>query len=130
MINENDFDYEEMTDEELTTLALSDERLAEIYLEKAREQADTTLLLAGNCYRRFGKQLLSDEQKQIFENMANGILPTDEELAAMESEQITLDMQQAIKQARELNKQKAAQLGEAYKPELRLEDKTDSFPVN
>jgi hypothetical protein len=122
MKNEKDFDYFD-NDEDFTIVAWSDEQLAEIYLERAREWADTTLQLARNCYRRFGKQLLSDEQKQVFENMASGILPTDEEMAAMESEQITLDMQD-IKKARELNKQKAAQLGEAYKPELRLEDKT------
>ncbi len=119
MINENEFDYVDMADEELARQALNE----------AVESAKITLQLSENCYRRFGKQLLSDEQKQIFENMASGILPTDEEMAAMESEQITLDMQ-AVIQARELNKKKAAQLGEAYKPELRLEDKTGNFPVN
>ncbi len=124
MTDENDFDDFDMRDEEFTTVAWSDEQLAEIYLERAREWADTTLQLAGNCYRRFGKQLLSDEQKQILENTARGILPTDKEMSAMESEQITLDMQD-ITQARELNKQKAVQLGEAYKPERRLEDKTN-----
>jgi type III secretory pathway component EscR len=119
MINENEFNYVDMTDEELAQQALNE----------AVESAKVTLQMAENCYRRFGKQLLSETQKAYFENMANGIFPTDEERAALESEQITFDMK-AVIQARELNKQKAAQLGEAYKPELRLEDKTDSFPVN
>ncbi len=119
MINENEFDYEEMTDGELAAQAL----------EAAIEHAQITLQLSENCYRKFGKQLLSDTQKTYFQNVANGILPTDEEQAAMESEQITLDMQ-AVKQARELNKQKAAQLGEEYQPEMILEDKTSGFLVN
>ncbi len=117
MVNENEFDYVDMADEELARQASNE----------AVEHAKITLQMAANCYRRFGKQLLTETQKAYFQNMANGILPTDEEQAAMESEQITLDMQ-AVKRARELNKKKAAQLGEAYKPELRLEDKTDSFP--
>ncbi len=119
MINENEFDYVDMTDEELAEQAFDD----------AVEHARITLQLSENCYRKFGKQLLSETQKSYFQNVANGILPTDEEQAAMDNEQITLDMQ-AVKQARELNKQKAAQLGEAYKPELRLEDKTEGFGIN
>ncbi len=123
MTNENEFDYADMTDEELEL------ELARQASNEAIEHAKTTLQMSENCYRKFGKQLLSETQKAYFENMANGILPTDEEQAGIVSEQITLDMQD-VKQARELNKQKAAQLGEAYKPELLLEDKTDSFPVN
>ncbi len=115
MINENEFDYEEMTDGELAAQAL----------EAAIEHAEITLQLAENCYRKFGKQLLSDTQKTYFQNVANGILPTDEEQAAMESEQITLDMQ-AVILARELAKQTAARLGEAYTPELVFQDRTDS----
>jgi hypothetical protein len=119
MINENEFDYVDMANEEI--------ELTRQALNEAVDHAKITLQLSENCYRRFGEQLLTETQKAYFQNMANGILPTDEEQAAMESEQITLDMQ-AVKQDRELNKQKAAQLGEAYKPELHLEDKTDSFP--
>ena len=115
MTNENEFDYEEMTDEQLAARTLDD----------AIEHAQITLQLSENCYRKFGKQLLSDTQKTYFQNVANGILPTDEEQAAMESEQITLDMQ-AIIQARELAKQTAARLGEAYTPELVFQDRTDS----
>ncbi len=119
MINENEFDYEDMTNEEL----------AEYHLQEAVESAQITLQLSENCFRKFGKQLLTETQKAYMQKMASGVIPTDEEEAAMQSEQITLDMQ-AVKQARELNKQKAAQLGEAYKPELRLEDKTEGFGVN
>jgi type III secretory pathway component EscR len=115
MINENEFDYEEMTDEELAAQALDD----------AIEHAQITLQLSETCYRKFGKQLLSDAQKTYFENIANGKLPTDEERAVMESEQITLDMQ-AVMQARRLAKQTAARLGEAYTPELVFQDRTDS----
>jgi type III secretory pathway component EscR len=115
MINENEFDYEEMTDEQLAAQALED----------AIEHAQITLQLSENCYRKFGKQLLSDTQKAYFENMANGKLPTDQEQAAMKSEQITLDMQAVIR-ARELAKQTAVSLGEAYTPELVFQDITDS----
>jgi hypothetical protein len=119
MINESEFDYVDMTDEELAAQAFND----------AVEHAQITLQLSENCYRKFGKQLLSETQKSYFQNMANGILPTDEEQTAMDNEQITLDMQ-AVKKAREINKQQAAKLGEAYTPELRLEDKTEGFGVN
>ncbi len=119
MINENDFDLEEMTDEQQAAQALED----------AIEHAQITLQLSENCYRKFGEQILSETQKAYFEKMASGVIPSDEEEAAMKSEQITLDMQ-AVKQARELNKQQAAQLGEAYKPEIFLEDKTEGFGVN
>jgi type III secretory pathway component EscR len=115
MTNENDFDYVDMNDEQLAAQALED----------AIQHAQITLQLSENCYRKFGKQLLSETQKSYFESIASGILPTDEEEAAMQSEQITLDMQ-AVKQARELNKQKAAQLGEDYAPELVFQDRTDA----
>jgi type III secretory pathway component EscR len=115
MINENEFDYVDMTDEELAARAFND----------AVEHAKITLQLSENCYRKFGKQLLTDTQKTYFQNMANGILPTDEEQAVMDNEQITLDMQ-AVKRARQLAKQTAARLGEAYTPELVFQDKTDS----
>lgn len=111
----NEFDYEEMTDGELAAQALED----------AIEHAQMTLQLSENCYRKFGKQLLSDAQKTYFENIANGKLPTDEEQAAMQSEQITLDMQAVIR-ARELAKQAAVSLGEDYAPELIFQDRTDS----
>jgi type III secretory pathway component EscR len=119
MTNENEFDYVDMTDEELARQALND----------AIESAQITLQLSENCYRKFGKQLLSETQKSYFENVANGILPTDKEQATLDNEQITLDMQ-AVIQARELNKQQAAKLGDAWQPELRLEDKTEGFGVN
>ncbi len=119
MINENEFDYVDMTDEEL----------ADYHLQEAITHAKTTLRMAENCYRKFGKQLLSETQKSYFQNVANGILPTDEEQAALDNEQITLDMQ-AVKQAREINKQQAAKLGDAWQPELRLEDKTEGFAAN
>ncbi len=115
MINENEFDYVDMTDEELARQALND----------AVESAKITLRMAENCYRKFGKQLLSETQKAFFENMANGILPTDEEQTAIDNEQITLDMQ-AVIQARQLAKQTADRLGEAYTPELVFQDRTDS----
>ena len=102
----------------------TDEKLAAQALKEAIEHAKITLQLSENCYRKFGKQLLSESQKSYFEKMANGILPSDEEQSAIESEQITHDMQ-AVKQARELDKQKAEKLGEAYQPEFILEDKTD-----
>ncbi len=102
--------YTDMTDEELAAQALNE----------AIEHAKITLQLSENCYRKFGKQLLTETQKSYFENMANGILPTDEEQATLDNEQITLNMQ-AVKPARELEKQKAAKLGEAYKPEFILE---------
>jgi hypothetical protein len=114
MINENDFDYVDMTDEEL----------ADYHLQKAIAHAETTLQLSENCFRKFGKQILTETQKAYFQTLASGVIPTDEEEAAMQSEQITLDMQ-AVKKARELNKQKAAQLGEAYTPELVFQDRTD-----
>jgi len=115
MINENDFDLEEMTDEKQAAQALED----------AIEHVQITLQLSENCYRKFGKQLLSDTQKAYFENMVNGILPTDQQQAALESEQITLDMQAVIR-ARELAKQAAVSRGEAYTPELVFQDRTDS----
>ena len=112
MINESGFYYEDMTDEQLAAQAL----------EAAIEHAEITLQLAENCYRKFGKQLLTDSQKAYFQNIANGNLPTDEE-------QIEYYIE-AVKQARELNKQKAAQLGEEYQPEMILEDKTEGFAAN
>ncbi len=127
MINESEFDYVDMTDEELTPQALKD--AIQHALNEAIENAKITLQLSENCYRKFGKQLLSETQKSYFQNMANGILPTDEEQAAMDNELITLDIQ-AVKKAREINKQQAAELGEAYTPELIFEDKTEGFGVN
>jgi type III secretory pathway component EscR len=119
MINENEFDYVDMTDEELAAQAFND----------AIEHAQITLQLSENCYRKFGKQLLSETQKSYFQNVANGILPTDEEQTAIDNEQITFDMQ-AVIQARQLAKQTADRLGEAYTPELILEDKTEGFGIN
>ncbi len=106
------------------SIDMTEEEQAAQALNEAIEHAKITLQLSENCYRKFGKQLLSESQKSYFEKMANGILPSDEEQSAVESEQITLDMQ-AVRQARELNKQKAEKLGEAYQPEFILEDKTN-----
>jgi hypothetical protein len=115
MINENEFNYEDMTGEEL----------AEYHLREAVESAQITLQLSENCFRKFGKQLLTDTQKAYMQKMASGVIPTDEEEAAMQSEQITLDVQGAIS-AREAAKQESAQLGEAYTPELVFQDRTDA----
>ncbi len=115
MTNENGFDLEEMTNEEL----------AEYYLQEAVESAQITLQLSESCYRKFGKQLLTDTQKAYMQKMASGIIPTDEEEAAMKSELITLDVQGAIR-AREAAKEASAQLGEDYAPELVFEDRTDA----
>ncbi len=115
MTNENEFDLEETTNEELARQALND----------AIESAQITLQLSENCYRKFGKQLLSETQKSYFQKVANGILPTDEEQAALDNEQITLDMQAVIR-ARELAKQAAVSRGEAYTPEIVFQDRTDS----
>ncbi len=119
MTNENEFNYEEMTNEELARQALND----------AIESAQITLQLSENCFRKFGKQLLSETQKSYLQKIASGILLTDEEMEAWDNEQITFDMQ-AVIQARELNKQQAAKLGDAWQPELRLEDKSEGFGVN
>jgi hypothetical protein len=116
MINENEFDYEDMTNEEL----------AEYHLQEAVESAQITLQLSENCFRKFGTQLLTETQKAYFQKMASGVIPTDEEEAAMQSEQITLDMQ-AVIQARESAKQSSARLGEDYAPELVFQDRTDSI---
>jgi len=113
MINENEFDYEDMTGEEL----------ADYHLREAFESAQITLQLSENCFRKFGKQLLSETQKSYFQKIVSGKLPTGEEEAAMQSEQITLDMQ-AVKQARQFAKQAVARLGEAYTPELVFQDRT------
>jgi hypothetical protein len=115
MISEYGFDLGEMTDEEL----------AEYNLQEAVKSAQITLRMAENCYRKFGKQLLTDTQKAYFLKLSSGILPTDEEQAEMKSEQITLDVQGAIS-ARQKAKQDAAQLGEDYAPELVFQDRTDS----
>ncbi len=116
MINENEFDYEDMTNEEL----------AEYNLQEAVKSAQITLQLSENCFRKFGTQLLTETQKAYFQKMASGVIPTDEEEAAMQSEQITLDMQ-AVIQARESAKQSSARLGEDYAPELVFQDRTDSI---
>lgn len=112
MTGENKFDYVDITDEEL----------ADYHLQEAITHAKTTLQLSENCYRKFGKQLLSETQKSYFENVANGILPTDEE-------QFSVDVE-TLKQSRESDKQQAAKLGDAYKPILTFEDKTEGFGVN
>jgi transcriptional regulator of aromatic amino acid metabolism len=114
MTNENGFDLEEMTNEEL----------AEYYLQEAVESAQITLQLSESCYRKFGEQLLTDTQKAYMQKMASGVIPTDEEQAAMKSELITLDVQGAIR-ARGAAKQASAQIGEAYTPELVFQDRTD-----
>jgi hypothetical protein len=111
MINE----IEDMTDEEQAAQAL----------KTAIEHAQTILRLAENCYQKFGKQILSDTQKFYFQNVANGNLPTDEEQAAIESEQIALDMQSVIR-ARDLAKRAALAQGEAYTPEIVFQDRTDA----
>ena len=121
MINRYEL-YEDMTDEQLMDLGLSDEQLAQIYSERAVESAKITLQLSENCCRKFGKQLLSDTQKSYFQNVANGILPTDEE-------QFSVDVEM-LKQSRESDKQQSAKLGDAYKPILTFEDKTEGFGVN
>ena len=115
MTDENEFDLEEMTNEEL----------ADYNWQKAVEHAETTLQLSENCFQKFGKRFLTETQQRYFENTANGILPTDDEQAAMESETITLNME-AVKRARELARQTADRLGEAYEPELVFHDRTDS----
>ncbi len=112
MTTKNELDYEDMTDEQL----------ADYHLQEAVEHAKVTLQMAENCYQKFGKQILSDVQKSYFENMANGILPTDEE-------QINFDIE-SVKQAREADRQRSVELGGAYEPTLTFEDKTDSFAVN
>jgi MFS superfamily sulfate permease-like transporter len=111
MINENEFDYVDTTDEQL-----------EQALNKAVEDAKIALQMSENYYREFGKQSLTETQKAFFESMASGIIPSNEE-------QITVGLE-LVKQGRELVKQQRAELGEAYKPILTFEDKTDSFPVN
>jgi hypothetical protein len=112
MINENKLEYEDMTVEEL----------ADYHLNEAVEHAKTTLLLNENCYRKFGKQMLSDIQKSYFEKLASGILPTDEEQIEMNVE--------TVKQAHENEKRRKAELGEAYVPTLAFEDKTEGFAIN
>ena len=112
MIDENEFDYVDMTDEQLAQQALNE----------AVESAKITLQMSENYYRKFGKQSLTETQKAFVENMANGILPSNEE-------QITFGLE-TLKQARELVKQQRAELGEAFEPILTFEEKTDSFPVN
>jgi hypothetical protein len=103
---------------------LTDEELAAQALNEAIEHAKITLQLSENCYRKFGKQIMSDAQIEIFQTMAKGILPTDAEMEIMNNEQITFSME-AIKKARQINIQKAEKLGVAYQPEFILEDKTD-----
>ena len=119
MLNENEFDYEEMTDEQLAARASDD----------AIEHAQITLQLSENCYRRFGKQLLSDAQKMIFQKIADGILPTSAELEILQSEEIASAIK-AVKQVRALAIKRSAELGEEYKPDFVLEDKTKGFAVN
>ncbi|HLM60907.1 MAG TPA: hypothetical protein VK308_08895 [Pyrinomonadaceae bacterium] len=110
MINENELDH------------MTDEQLAEYHLQQAIEHAKTTLQMDEACFQKFGKRILSDVQKIYFQNIANGALPTDEE-------QITFDIE-SVKQAREAEKRRSLELGEAYEPTLILEDKTTGFAVN
>ncbi len=112
MTNENKIEYEDMTDEQL----------AGYHLKEAMEHAKTTLQMDERCYKKFGKQMLSDIQKAYFEKMANGILPTDDEQIEMNVE--------TVKQAHENEKRRSAELGEAYEPILAFEDKTEGFAVN
>ncbi len=112
MTDENKIEYEDMTDEQL----------ADYHLEEAVDHAKTTLELNERCYKKFGKQMLSDIQKSYFEKQASGILPTDEEQIEMNVE--------TVKQAHENEKRRSAELGEAYEPILAFEDKTEGFAVN
>ena len=112
MTNENEFYYQDMTDEQL----------ADYHLKEAMEAAKMTLQMAERCEQKFGKNLLSDIQKSYFQNMANGILPTDEE-------QIAFDIE-SVKLAREAERRRSAELGLAYAPTLTLEDKTEGFGIN
>lgn len=115
----NEFDYEDMTEEQI----------ADFHLQEAIESAKLTLRMAETCFQKFGKQLLSDERKAIFQKIANGEFPNDEEMELMDNEAITYSMQ-AVRRARELSQQKAAQLGAAYEPELIFEDRTTGFKAN
>ena len=119
MTNENELDYVDMTDEQL----------ADYHFLAASENAQITLQLSENCYRRFGKQLLSDAQKMIFRKIADGILPTSAELEILQSEEIASAIK-AVKQVRALAIKRSAELGEEYKPDFVLEDKTKGFAVN
>lgn len=121
-------DYSEMTDDELAELGLSDEKLAEIHQENGIKSIKLGLEMNERCYRKFGKSILSDAQIAIFQKMAKGIFPTDDEMEILNNEQITLDMQ-AVKQERQNDIQTAAKLGENYQPELLTVDKT-SFCIN
>ena len=104
-----EFDYEDMTDEQL----------ADYYLQEAIKSAQITLQWAENCFQKFGKRTLSDVQKTYFEKLAKGELPTDEE-------QFNFDVE-ALEQERQTERRRKNELGEAYKPKLALEDKTDGF---
>ena len=65
-----EFDYEDMTDEEL----------AEICWRQAIENARVVLDLAERCREKFGKQLLTNAQEECFEKLALGGPLCDEEL--------------------------------------------------
>jgi len=105
----NEFEFEGMTDEQL----------ADYHLQKAIEHANATLRMNENCYQKFDKQLLSETQKNYFENIAKGILPTDEE-------QIAFDIE-SVEQARKAEMQRKTKQGADYMPLLLLEDKTDGL---
>ena len=94
----------------------TDGQSAEYHLQQAVEHARTTLPMDAACFQKFGKRILSDVQKTYFQNIANGALPTDEE-------QITFDIE-SVKLAREAEKRRSPELGDAYEPTLILEDKT------
>ncbi len=112
-----------MTDEnELEYIDITDEQLADYHLKEAIEHAQLTLQMAERCYQKFGKQLLSDTQKNFFEKVASGVLPNDDE-------HIDVGIEMA-NQAREADKQKSVELGETYVPTLTFEDKTEGFALN
>jgi len=120
--------YIDMTDKELVELDLSDDLLAEISLKKAVESAKLALEMNERCYRKFGKKMMTAAQTEIFQKMAKGVFPTDDEMEFLNNEQITFSMD-AVKKARQNDIQTAALIGDRYQPSLTLEDKTD-FGIN
>ncbi len=108
-----------MNENELEYIDVTDEQLADYHLKEAIEHAKLTLQMAERCYQKFGKQLLSDTQKNFFEKVASGILPNDDEHIDVGIEMTS--------QAREAEKRRFAELGKDYTPTLTLEDKTDGF---
>ncbi len=87
--------YKDLNDEQLEGLVLldlPDEQLAEIYIELGVRQVKLALGMNERCYQRFGKKILSDTQETIFRKMADGILPTDDELKTLDDFQILESM--------------------------------------